>query len=252
MGANDGYLQDACSRPVSEVVERVGPGVAAVRLLGARGDDKLGGGSGFLFTPDGYVLTHSHVVRAGKPSTAARPDVRHRVSLADGREFDARWFGDDPDTDLAVLSIDGLSKGSLAHAPLGRSAGLKRGQIAIAIGYPLGFEHTLTAGIVSALGRSPAGSSRSCCSMGRCGAAISVSRARRRRCTAAWRRRTSCPTRGRPVVGLDGVAIASVDALPQTLHASRVNRDCVLTVIRGVRSPAPVYLSVRPAEVLRS
>jgi len=76
------------------------------------------------------------------------------VSLADGREFDARWVGDDPDTDLAVLSIDGLSKGSLAHAPLGRSADLKRGQIAIAIGNPLGFEHTVTAGIVSALGRS--------------------------------------------------------------------------------------------------
>ena len=126
-----------------------------MRLLGAGGsDDKLGGGSGFLFTPDGYVLTNSHVVRAGKPPTAARPELRHQVSLADGREFDARWVGDDPDTDLAVLSIDGLSKGSLAHAPLGRSAGLKRGQIAIAIGNPLGFEHTVTAGIVSALGRS--------------------------------------------------------------------------------------------------
>src|SRR6195952_2049346 len=159
MGANDAFLQDAYSRTVSEVVERVGPGVAAVRLLGPSGaDERLGGGSGFLFTPDGYVLTNSHVVRAGKPPVsgklAARPELRHQVSLADGREFDARWVGDDPDTDLAVLSIDGLSKGSLAHAPLGRSAGLKRGQIAIAIGNPLGFEHTVTAGIVSALGRS--------------------------------------------------------------------------------------------------
>ena len=155
MGANDAFLQDAYSRTVSEVVERVGPGVAAVRLHGSGGaDDRLGGGSGFLFTPDGYVLTNSHVVRAGKPPTGARPELRHQVSLADGREFDARWVGDDPDTDLAVLSIDGLSRGSLAHAPLGRSAGLKRGQIAIAIGNPLGFEHTVTAGIVSALGRS--------------------------------------------------------------------------------------------------
>ena len=155
MGANDAFLQDAYSRTVSEVVERVGPGVAAVRLLGAGGaDERLGGGSGFLFTPDGFVLTNSHVVRAGKAPSGARPELRHQVSLADGREFDARWVGDDPDTDLAVLSIDGLSRGSLAHASLGRSAGLKRGQIAIAIGNPLGFEHTVTAGIVSALGRS--------------------------------------------------------------------------------------------------
>src|SRR3954469_4329718 len=155
MGANDAFLQDAYSRTVSEVVERVGPSVAAVRLHGSgSADDRLGGGSGFLFTPDGYVLTNSHVVRAGKPAAAARPDLQHRVCLADGREFDARWVGDDPDTDLAVLSIDGLSKGSLAHAALGRSAGLRRGQIAIAIGNPLGYEHTVTAGIVSALGRS--------------------------------------------------------------------------------------------------
>src|SRR3954451_23246006 len=156
MGANDAFLQDAYSRTVSEVVERVGPGVAAVRLRGAGSgsDAALGGGSGFLFTPDGYVLTNSHVVRAGRPAGSARPDVRHQIALADGREFDAQWVGDDPDTDLAVLRIDGLSRGALKHASLGRSAGLKRGQIAIAIGNPLGFEHTVTAGIVSALGRS--------------------------------------------------------------------------------------------------
>jgi S1-C subfamily serine protease len=126
--------------------------VAAVQLRGA--DSSLGGGSGFLFTPDGYLLTNSHVVRAGQPPMTARPALNYRVSLADGREFAAHWVGDDPDTDLAVLSIDGLSKGTLTHASLGRSAGLKRGQIAIAIGNPLGFEHTVTAGIVSALGRS--------------------------------------------------------------------------------------------------
>ncbi|MEP7299677.1 MAG: trypsin-like peptidase domain-containing protein [Burkholderiales bacterium] len=153
MGANDAFLHDAYSQTVSDVVERLGPSVAAVQLHGS-GDAALGGGSGFLFTPDGYLLTNSHVVRAGKPPVAARPDVQHRVSLADGREFAARWVGDDPDTDLAVLSIDGLSRGMLSHAALGRSADLKRGQIAIAIGNPLGFEHTVTAGIVSALGRS--------------------------------------------------------------------------------------------------
>jgi len=331
MGAPDAYLQDAYSRTVSEVVERVGPAVAAVRLLGA-GDsgESLGGGSGFLFTPDGYVLTNSHVVRAGKPATTARPDVRHQVSLADGREFDARWVGDDPDTDLAVLSIDGLSRGSLAHAPLGRSAGLKRGQIAIAIGNPLGFEHTVTAGIVSALGRSMRTSSGrmipdviqtdAALNPGNSGGplldsrgevigintaiirgaqsicfAVAVDiagwvipqllqhgRVRRgylgvagqtqdlhRRVVLAYELPQASGVRvmsvepdspaarvgvreGDLIVGLDGVAIASVDALHQALDASRVNRDCVLMVSRGGRTPAPMYFTVRPAEVLRS
>ena len=330
MGANDAFLQDAYSRTVSEVVERVGPGVAAVRLHGAKGDASLGGGSGFLFTPDGYVLTNSHVVRAGKPPASARPDLRHQVSLADGREFDARWVGDDPDTDLAVLSIDGLSRGALAHASLGRSAGLKRGQIAIAIGNPLGFEHTVTAGIVSALGRSMRTSTGrlipdviqtdAALNPGNSGGplldsngdvigvntaiirgaqaicfAVAVDiahwvipqllqhgRVRRgylgvagqtqalhRRVVLAYELPESSGVRvmsveanspaarvgvkeGDLIVGLDGVAIASVDSLHQALDGSRVNRDCVLKVIRGVRSPVPVYLTVRPAEVLRS
>jgi S1-C subfamily serine protease len=331
MGANDAFLQDAYSRTVSEVVERVGPSVAAVRLRGASGSgDSLGGGSGFLFTPDGYVLTNSHVVRAGKPARTARPEVRHQVSLADGREFDARWVGDDPDTDLAVLSIDGLSKGSLAHASLGRSAGLKRGQIAIAIGNPLGFEHTVTAGIVSALGRSMRTSTGrlipdviqtdAALNPGNSGGplldsqgevigintaiirgaqaicfAVAVDiagwvipqllqhgRVRRgylgvagqtqelhRRVVLTYELPNASGVRvmsvepdspaarvgvkeGDIIVGLDGVAVASVDALHQTLDASRVNRDCVLKVIRGVRSPVPLYLTVRPAEVLRS
>lgn len=147
MGAADAFLLDAYSRTVSEVVDRVGPSVAAVRVGGS------GAGSGFLFTPDGYLLSNSHVVRAGRP-TLPKPPPAFEVSLDDGREYSARLVGDDPDTDLAVLHIDGLSKGTLTHAPLGRSAGLKRGEIAIAIGNPLGFEHTVTAGIVSALGRS--------------------------------------------------------------------------------------------------
>ena len=331
MGANDACLQDAYSRTVSEVVERVGPGVAAVRLLGAgSAGESLGGGSGFLFTPDGFVLTNSHVVRAGKPAASARPDLRHQVSLADGREFDARWVGDDPDTDLAVLSIDGLSRGSLAHAPLGRSAGLKRGQIAIAIGNPLGFEHTVTAGIVSALGRSMRTSTGrlipdviqtdAALNPGNSGGplldsngdvigintaiirgaqaicfAVAVDiagwvipqllqhgRVRRgylgvagqtqelhRRVVLAYELPQAGGVRvmsvepdspaarvgvreGDVIVGLDGVAIASVDALHQALDSTRVNRDCVLKVLRGVRTPAPLYFTVRPAEVLRS
>ncbi|HJW12155.1 MAG TPA: trypsin-like peptidase domain-containing protein, partial [Albitalea sp.] len=142
MGGPDAFLLDAYSRTVSDVVERVGPAVAAVQVGGQ------GGGSGFLFTPDGYLLTNSHVARAGKGRR------EYSVSLADAREFNARWVGDDPDTDLAVLHIDGLSQGALTHVALGSSVGLRRGEIAIAIGNPLGFEHTVTAGIVSALGRS--------------------------------------------------------------------------------------------------
>jgi S1-C subfamily serine protease len=158
MGAPDAFLLDAYSRTVSDVVERVGPGVAAVQVRGegVQGDAAvLGGGSGFLFTPDGYLLSNSHVVRAGRLSFAkGKPRPQYAVSLADGREFAARWVGDDPDTDLAVLHIDGLSQGSLTHAPLGTTSNLRRGEIAIAIGNPLGFEHTVTSGIVSALGRS--------------------------------------------------------------------------------------------------
>ena len=154
MGASDSQLLDAYSQAVSGAVERAGPSVASVRVHRPGHDAALGTGSGFLFTPDGYVLTNSHVVRAGSRSRAQAQHLRHRVSLSDGREFDARWVGDDPDTDLALLCIDAMSRGALPWLALGRSAALRRGEIAIAIGNPLGFEHTVTAGIVSALGRS--------------------------------------------------------------------------------------------------
>jgi S1-C subfamily serine protease len=152
MGARDLDLLDAYSQTVTQVAERVGPSVAAVQLHDRHGKP-AGSGSGFLFTPDGYLLSNSHVVRAGQPT---RPDAGAPIhaSFSDGRHFSARWVGDDPHTDLAVLQVDGLSQGALTPAPLGRSADVRRGEIAVAIGNPLGFEHTVTAGIVSALGRS--------------------------------------------------------------------------------------------------
>jgi S1-C subfamily serine protease len=149
---DDAALLDHYSRTVSGVVDRVAPAVAAIRVQGARGP--LGAGSGFLFTPDGYLLTNSHVVRGGRRE---RPPAgtQFGAALGDGSEFSARWVGDDPDTDLAVLRVEGSSdKAGLPHVRLGSTRALKRGSIAIAIGNPLGFEHTVTAGIVSALGRS--------------------------------------------------------------------------------------------------
>jgi S1-C subfamily serine protease len=152
MGSRDLPLLDAYSQTVTDVVDRVGPSVAAVRVQGERGQ-RSGSGSGFLFTPDGYLLTNSHVVRAGGRERPAASTALV-AAFGDGREFHARWVGDDPDTDLAVLQIDGMSQGALRHAQLGRSSQVRRGEIAVAIGNPLGFEHTVTAGIVSALGRS--------------------------------------------------------------------------------------------------
>jgi S1-C subfamily serine protease len=319
MGAPDAFLLDAYSRTVSEVVERVAPSVAAVRVDGA------GAGSGFLFTPDGYLLSNSHVVSAGRlPKSQSK--ARVAVSLDDGREFDARVVGDDPDTDLAVLHIDGLSNGALTHAPLGSSVGLKRGEIAIAIGNPLGFAHTVTSGIVSALGRSMRTNTGrlipnviqtdAALNPGNSGGPLLNARAEvigvntaiirgaqaicfavaidiagwvipqllqhgrvkrahlgvggstvplHRRVVLAYGLaqqhgvRVSGVEKGSPadsaglregdvIVGLDGVAIDSVDRLHQTLDASRIQRDIALKLLRGTQSPQPLYLVVRPVE----
>jgi len=139
----DGPLLDLYSRTVADVVERVAPSV--VRLDIRRGSDgrKSGSGSGVVVSPDGLVLTNSHVVQGGR---------RAEIATLDGRVLTARVLGDDPDTDLALVRVD--ENTSLPHAVLGDSKRLRPGQIAIAIGNPLGFDATVTAGVVSALGRS--------------------------------------------------------------------------------------------------
>jgi S1-C subfamily serine protease len=136
---------DAYSRAVVAAAERVGPAVAHLEVVQARsqrGRARRGTGSGFAFTPDGLLVTNSHVVHGA---------AAVRATFADGQSFDAQLIGDDPDTDVAVLRI-GAS--GLATAELGRSRGVRVGQLAIAIGNPYGFQHTVTAGVVSALGRS--------------------------------------------------------------------------------------------------
>jgi S1-C subfamily serine protease len=143
--ANDQPLLDAYSNAVIGVTERVGPAVVRVETgPKVRTPRERGGlGSGIVISPDGLVLTNSHVVGSSK-------EIRLRD--IEGVVTDARVLGVDPDTDLALLRADGAR--DLPYASLGNSRNLRRGQLVVAIGNPLGFESTVTAGVVSALGRS--------------------------------------------------------------------------------------------------
>jgi len=159
ISVSDDLLLDAYSRSVTGAVEKVSPSVVNIEVHqsfpGSRSGrgrsseerERRGGGSGFVFTPDGLILTNSHVVHEAR---------RIDVTFADGRRMPASLIGDDPASDLAVIRIDEprIDEPGLAAAVLGDSQRLRVGQVAIAIGAPYGFQSTVTAGVVSALGRS--------------------------------------------------------------------------------------------------
>jgi S1-C subfamily serine protease len=143
--STDDLLLDEYSRSVVSAVARVAPAVVNIEIeqrAKNRPRDVAGSGSGFVIAPDGFILTNSHVVHHS---------TRIVVNLPDGRDCPAQPIGDDPDTDLAVIRIDAPQ---LAHVRLADSESLRVGQVAIAIGNPLGFQASVTAGVISALGRS--------------------------------------------------------------------------------------------------
>jgi S1-C subfamily serine protease len=138
----EGELLDSYSRAVVSVVEHVGPAVVSIAAGTRRARRSAGVGSGVIFTPDGYVLTNSHVVHEAT-------DLN--VALTDGATLGATLIGSDPATDIAVIRADGSG---LPVATFGESASLRVGQLVVAIGNPFGFQSTVSAGVVSAIGRS--------------------------------------------------------------------------------------------------
>ena len=143
--SSDDQILDAYSRVVTTVAERMRSSVVHIEVLHQQNAKRgrRSNGSGFIFTPDGFILTNSHVIYHA---------AQIEVTLADGTQYQAQLIGDDPETDLAIIRINSASK--LVAAPFGDSESLRVGQLVVAIGSPFGFQYTVTAGIISALGRS--------------------------------------------------------------------------------------------------
>ncbi len=310
---DDGPLLDAYSEAVASTVEQVQEAVVFIAAHSRRARGPQGGtGSGFLFTPDGYVLTNSHVVHGAEAID---------VTLAGGLPTRADLIGEDPDTDLAVLRVG--SSRALPHAQLGDSSRLRVGQIAIAIGNPYGYTHTVTAGVVSALGRTlrsmggrlihnviqtdaamnPGNSggplldtrarvigvntaiipgAQAICFataidsakwvvthlfahgrvrrayLGLAGSTVALSRrvarfleVEQRSAVRVIEVQPGSPAQeaslavGDTIVGIDGVAVTTVDDLQRLLDDSRIGKTCVARVLRGART---VYLHIVPLE----
>ncbi len=146
--SKDGELLDAYSRTVVQVARHVSEAVVQIKVKNKKGEQRkrqkrrgYGAGSGFIISSDGYVVTNSHVVNGA---------LSIEVNLQDGRRFAARLIGNDPATDLAIIQIDA---DRLTVATFGESDDLQVGQLAVAIGNPYGFQYSVTAGVISALGR---------------------------------------------------------------------------------------------------
>lgn len=139
--SSDQNLLDAYSRAVISVVEGVGPSVVSINIVKQRGMEQGGAGSGVIFTPDGYILTNSHVVHDA---------TRFEVVLNNNKSYEAVLVGEDPSTDLAVVRVHASD---LPYAVLGESQSLRPGQLVIAMGNPFGFQSTVSTGVVSAVGR---------------------------------------------------------------------------------------------------
>src|SRR5256885_1500571 len=210
MGAQDAFLLDAYSQTVSGVVEQAGPSVAAVKVKGhaTDRDAPLGGGSGFLFTPDGYLLSNSHVVRAGANERPTGHGKRYTVSLSDGREFEARFVGDDTAIIRGAQSISfavAIDIAGWVIPQLLQHGRVRRGHLGVG-----GLTTALDRRIVLAFGLTQTH-------------AVRVSAVERD--SPAGR---AGLYEGDLIIGLDGVTIDSVDRLHPTPGARRVHRDCVL------------------------